>query len=106
MAKSIALILLFTFICNLNFCHHSSGPRSVEAANKQRRKEENKNQHKRPPTNEGRRKTKETGPDDPYKILGVKKTAKDKEIKSAYRKLALKYHVSCIYSLLLVSCVC
>jgi hypothetical protein len=33
---------------------------------------------------------------DPYKILGVKRNAKDKEIKSAYRKLALKYHVSLI----------
>lgn len=31
-------------------------------------------------------------PDDYYNILGVKKTAKPKEIKSAYRKLALKYH--------------
>lgn len=30
--------------------------------------------------------------DDYYKILGVPKTAKPKEIKSAYRKLALKYH--------------
>lgn len=28
----------------------------------------------------------------PYDILGVKKTADDKEIKSAYRKLAKKYH--------------
>ena len=29
---------------------------------------------------------------DYYKILGVSKTATDKEIKSAYRKLALEYH--------------
>ena len=29
---------------------------------------------------------------DPYKLLGVKKTASDKEIKSAYRKLAKKWH--------------
>ncbi len=29
---------------------------------------------------------------DPYKILGVEKTATDKEIKAAYRKLALKWH--------------
>ncbi len=29
---------------------------------------------------------------DPYKILGVQKSASDKEIKSAYRKLAKKYH--------------
>jgi molecular chaperone DnaJ len=28
----------------------------------------------------------------PYKILGVEKTASDDEIKSAYRRLALKYH--------------
>jgi len=30
--------------------------------------------------------------DDYYKILGVSKTADDKELKKAYRKLALKYH--------------
>ena len=27
-----------------------------------------------------------------YKILGVKKTANEKEIKRAFKKLALKYH--------------
>ena len=31
-------------------------------------------------------------PDNYYAILGVRKTAKPKEIKSAYRKLALQYH--------------
>jgi curved DNA-binding protein CbpA len=30
--------------------------------------------------------------DDYYQVLGLKKTAKSKEIKSAYRKLALQYH--------------
>jgi curved DNA-binding protein CbpA len=30
--------------------------------------------------------------DDYYEVLGVSKNAKEKEIKSAYRKLALKYH--------------
>lgn len=30
--------------------------------------------------------------DDPYRILGVKKTATQDEIKKAYRKLALKFH--------------
>ena len=29
---------------------------------------------------------------DPYKLLGVKKTSSDKDIKSAYRKLAKKWH--------------
>ncbi|WP_264785232.1 DnaJ domain-containing protein, partial [Gluconobacter cerinus] len=29
---------------------------------------------------------------DPYSVLGVSKTATDKEIRSAYRKLAKQYH--------------
>ena len=29
---------------------------------------------------------------DPYKILGVNKTASQDEIKKAYRKLSLQYH--------------
>ena len=29
---------------------------------------------------------------DPYKVLGVDRTATDDEIKSAYRELAKKYH--------------
>jgi curved DNA-binding protein CbpA len=33
-----------------------------------------------------------TDPNDFYSILGLRKTAKEKSIKSAYRKLALKYH--------------
>lgn len=32
------------------------------------------------------------GAEDYYKILGVKRNAKDREIKKAFRKLALKYH--------------
>ncbi|KAH7983953.1 hypothetical protein HPB52_015743 [Rhipicephalus sanguineus] len=30
--------------------------------------------------------------EDYYKLLGVKRTASDREIKKAFRKLALKYH--------------
>ena len=33
-----------------------------------------------------------TAAKDYYAILGVKKTAKEKEIKRAFRKLAIKYH--------------
>ena len=33
-------------------------------------------------------------PSEYYKTLGLKANAKAKDIKSAYRKLALKYHVS------------
>lgn len=29
---------------------------------------------------------------DLYKVLGVKKSASEKQLKSAYRKLAMKYH--------------
>jgi hypothetical protein len=107
MAKSIILILLFTFLCNINNSHF--GPRSVQAAaNKQRREKEN-NQRKQQRSRQqsgGQQKSKNSGPDDPYKILGVKKNAKEKEIKSAYRKLALKYHVSCTYFVVGISLVC
>ena len=30
--------------------------------------------------------------EDYYKVLGVRRNAKDREIKKAFRKLALKYH--------------
>jgi len=46
-------------------------------------------QHQKKRGGEGAKIQSET---DYYKILGVKKSAKPKEIKSAYRKLALKYH--------------
>ena len=38
------------------------------------------------------KKQKQQKPRDYYKILGVKRTAKDSELKKAYRKLAMKYH--------------
>ena len=100
MAKSVTLLLLFAFICNFD---NRVGPRSVQAANRQqqRRQEENRQNRRQQQQQQqqqrsqggGSRQQKNSGPDDPYKILGVKKNAKDKEIKSAYRKLALKYHV-------------
>lgn len=36
--------------------------------------------------------TQESKPFDPFEILGVATSASEKEIKSAYRKLALQYH--------------
>lgn len=36
---------------------------------------------------------------DPYEVLGVLKSSTDQEIKSAYRKLALKYALLLILSL-------
>jgi molecular chaperone DnaJ len=33
-----------------------------------------------------------TAKDDPYKLLGVERTATGKELREAYRKQALRYH--------------
>ena len=52
-----------------------------------------------------RQQQQQSGPDDLYKILGVKKNANDKEIKSAYRKLALKHHVSTHNIIMIMMCV-
>lgn len=99
MAKALSLILLVALICNLDV---QFGPQSVQAASrKQERRQDDRQQRSQQRSGGSRRQQgggsgqqKNNGPDDPYKILGVKKNAKDKEIKSAYRKLALKYHVS------------
>ena len=66
--KTCAVVLLLVvFLSNTSECH---------AQKKKRRAAGNKH----------------VKPDDYYGILGVSKTATQKEIKSKYRKLALKYH--------------
>ena len=48
--------------------------------------------HRSSSTNHNSSRSKPSDPDDYYAILGIKRTASPKQIKSAYRKLALKYH--------------
>ncbi len=55
----------------------------------QRRSNSNTNQNRW--SNQNQRKE-ETSPDDYYKILNLSKNASQKDIKSSYRKLALKHH--------------
>ncbi|EEC45313.1 predicted protein, partial [Phaeodactylum tricornutum CCAP 1055/1] len=48
--------------------------------------------NRRSSSQQTRQPRKATDPDDYYKLLGLSKTAKPKEIKKAYRKLALQFH--------------
>jgi len=50
------------------------------------------NQKRRPPSSRQKRPASQFESDDYYEVLGLDRKAKDKEIKSSYRKLALKYH--------------
>ena len=91
MIKSVILLFSLSLLSSLP----SSPIRSVAAADRRQRSRQGQGQQQQR-QQQGRQQgsSKNKGPDDPYKILGVAKNAKDKEIKSAYRKLALKYHVS------------
>ncbi len=80
----------------------------VEAAEDSRRQKRKQNEQEQPrrnrssssggssrnKNNRSRSQSNEKQPNDYYNILNVKKSAKLKDIKKAYRKLALKYHVS------------
>ena len=62
---------------------------SAEAADGRRRQQQQRNNSRRP-NNSSRSQQQEASPADYYGILGVSKRSKEKDIKSAYRKLALK----------------
>lgn len=80
------------------------GVHTVEAADGRRRQQQQQQQQQRRSNNgssnnrqnqqrhQQSNQNQNNDPNDYYRILNVKKTAKPKEIKSAYRKLALKYH--------------
>eukprot|EP00956_Cyclotella_meneghiniana_P005578 scaffold7169_cov76-Cyclotella_meneghiniana.AAC.10 len=111
MAKSILLLVLTALASHYHPLQSYSSSSSLFASaatakNKHQRQRQRENEERRQQQNNNNRNSRkqqqQSGPDDLYKILGVKKNANDKEIKSAYRKLALKHHCDYVMSFVVV----
>ncbi|KAL9191445.1 hypothetical protein ACHAXT_001151 [Thalassiosira profunda] len=94
--RSAVLLLACHFLLSTSTCNKRSvfgGIRAAEAADGRRRQGNGNSRQRRQQQQQQQQSGKNQQSDnDYYKILGVSKNAKAKDIKSAYRKLALKHH--------------